>query len=154
MIWIKSVHIVIWYHFFRDLDMNYSFLFQWYEIWFSLLIFGKTSYHISELFSKSRNWSYLFFLCRIGFIIYLAFCTTHCDGRKRWTTCQLCSSALHHSSVGWLAAKFCAFRASTLASRVSDEIFLIGSNRHTAKAEIVSSLSPNWFNRQSAGKSS
>ena len=61
MIWIESVHIVIWYHFFRDLDMNYSFLYQWYEIWFSLLIFGKTSYHISELFSKSRNWSYLLF---------------------------------------------------------------------------------------------
>ena len=61
MIWIKSVHIVIWYHFFRDLDMNYSFFYQWYEIWFSLLIFGKTSYHISELFSKSRNLSYLLF---------------------------------------------------------------------------------------------
>ena len=78
--------------------------------------------------------------------IYLAVCTTHCYGGNRWTTCQLCSSALHHSSVGWLAAKFCAFRASTLASRprqlvASDEIFLIGSNRHTAKAEAGSDKS-------------
>ena len=114
MIWIKSVHIVIWYHFFRDLDMNYSFLYQWYEIWFSLLIFGKTSYHISELFSKSRNWSYLLFYgCSTFFSAVLK------DGNGEIGELSVLWHGVHTTaqcsySCGLAAgAKFCAFCGCT-----------------------------------------
>ena len=128
--WYESNPFISWY------DTTFSEI--W--IWIILFLFSDMRYDLVFWFSGkrhiiSRNYSQSQGTGHTFFSLYLAFCTTHCDGRKRWTTCQLCSSALHHSSVGWLAAKFCAFRASILASRVSDEIFLIGSNRHTAKSE-------------------